>query len=47
MDVEQLKEDVHAGRIPIDRLIDVTVMLQREAAILLPYGIAEARATSQ
>jgi transposase len=30
MDVEQLKEDVHAGRISVDRLIDVMVMLQRE-----------------
>lgn len=30
MDAEQLKEDVCAGRIPIDRLIDVVVTSQRE-----------------
>jgi transposase len=30
MDVEQLKEDIHAGRIPVDRLIDVVTTTQRE-----------------
>ncbi len=29
MDVEQLREDVHAGRITPDRLIDLIVTLQR------------------
>jgi transposase len=30
MDVEQLKEDVRTGRIPVDRLIDVITATQRE-----------------
>ena len=30
MDVEQLKEDVRQGRIPVDRLIDLIVVLQRQ-----------------
>jgi hypothetical protein len=33
MDVEQLKEDVHAGRIPVDRLIDVILTFQRELQV--------------
>ncbi len=30
MDVEQFKEDVRSGRIPVDRLIELVVTLQRE-----------------
>jgi transposase len=30
MDVEQFKEDVHQGRIPVDRLIDLIVTLQKQ-----------------
>ena len=30
MDVEQFKEDIRAGRITVDRVVDLIVMLQRE-----------------
>lgn len=30
MDVEQFKEDVRQGRIPVDRLVDLVVVLQRQ-----------------